>query len=91
MSNATRGNILLAVYIVFYAGFVLINTFQPELMDRVPALGVNLAVWYGFFLIILALVLALAYAWLCRAPSLPQARAASSVPPSESSQPEPPK
>jgi uncharacterized membrane protein (DUF485 family) len=66
VSNARIGTILLLVYLVFYGGFMLLNTFQPEVMDQVPALGVNLAVWYGFGLIVLALVLALVYMWLCR-------------------------
>ena len=66
MNTARQGTILLLFYLVFYIGFVLINTFWPEVMDLIPALGVNLAVWYGFALIILALVLALVYTWLCR-------------------------
>ncbi len=63
---ARTGLVLLIFYLVFYCGFVLLNTFKPEVMDAVPAAGVNLAVWYGFGLIGLALVLALAYMWLCR-------------------------
>jgi uncharacterized membrane protein (DUF485 family) len=35
-------------------------------MQRTVA-GVNLAIWYGFALIVVALVLALIYGWLCRA------------------------
>lgn len=64
--NARVGMILFLVYLAFYASFVLINTFRPELMDLVPAAGVNLAIWYGFALIVVALVLALVYSWLCR-------------------------
>lgn len=64
--NARYGLVLFVFYLVLYGAFVLINTFQPELMDRVPAAGVNLAIWYGFGLIAMALVLALIYAWLCR-------------------------
>ena len=66
MTNARIGTILLLVYLVFYGGFVLVNTFQPQWMDVVPALGVNLAVWSGFGLIGLAFLLSLLYAWLCR-------------------------
>jgi hypothetical protein len=35
-------------------------------MDVVPAAGVNLAIWYGFALIVVALLLALVYGHLCR-------------------------
>lgn len=60
------GLVLFAVYLLLYGGFVLLNTFAPEQMDRTPFLGVNLAVLYGFLLIIAAFVLALLYGWLCR-------------------------
>jgi uncharacterized membrane protein (DUF485 family) len=64
--NARLGMVLFLAYLAFYGAFVLINTFRPELMDYVPAAGVSLAIWYGFALIGVALVLALLYAWLCR-------------------------
>ena len=70
MQPARLGTILLLVYLVLYGGFMLLNTFAPEVMDVVPAAGVNLAVWYGFALIAAALVLALVYTWLC-APAEP--------------------
>ena len=35
-------------------------------MQRTPYAGVNLAIWYGFALIIAAFVLALLYGLLCR-------------------------
>jgi uncharacterized membrane protein (DUF485 family) len=60
------GLVLFAVYLLLYGGFVLLNAFAPEQMDRTPLLGVNLAVLYGFLLIIVAFVLALLYGWLCR-------------------------
>ena len=63
--HARYGMWLFLVYLVFYAGFVLLNAFRPEVMDEVPAAGVNLAIWYGFALIVAALVLALLYGWLC--------------------------
>jgi uncharacterized membrane protein (DUF485 family) len=64
--------ILFVLYLIFYGGFVLLNAFRPEVMDWVPAAGVNLAIWYGFALIFAALALALLYAWLCRTyPPLP--------------------
>jgi uncharacterized membrane protein (DUF485 family) len=67
--NARYGVWLFAVYLAFYAAFVLLNAFRPQVMDITPAAGINLAVLYGFGLIVAAFALALVYAWLCRAPS----------------------
>ena len=64
--NARLGIVLFAVYLVFYAGFVLIAAFWPETMEREPWAGVNLAIWYGFGLIVAAFVLAIFYGWACR-------------------------
>jgi uncharacterized membrane protein (DUF485 family) len=64
--NARVGLRLFAVYLVLYAGFVLLAAFAPAVMERKPAAGVNLAVWYGFGLIVAALALALVYGWMCR-------------------------
>ncbi len=63
--NARIGIWLFAVYLVLYGGFVLINTFSPHTMESTPIEGVNLAIIYGFGLIIAALVLALVYGWVC--------------------------
>lgn len=65
--RARLGLLLFVVYLVLYGGFVLLNAFAPEQMERTPVLGVNLAVLYGVSLIIAAFVLALLYGWLCRA------------------------
>jgi uncharacterized membrane protein (DUF485 family) len=64
--NAKYGMVLFLIYLAFYAGFVLINTFRPQLMDLKPLAGINLAIWYGFALIVVALLLALVYSRLCR-------------------------
>lgn len=64
--RARYGLILFAIYLALYAGFMLLNAFAPKLMESTPFAGVNLAILYGFVLIIAALVLALVYAWLCR-------------------------
>lgn len=53
------------VYALIYAGFVLINIIKPVLMEKVIIFGLNLAVVYGFGLIILSLVMALIYNSLC--------------------------
>lgn len=59
------GVIMFIPYALFYAGFVLINLVKPVLMERVVLFGLNLAVVYGFSLIIVALVLALIYNGRC--------------------------
>jgi len=69
--NTRYGLILFAIYVVFYAGFMYLNAFQRDLMASTPLFGLNLAILYGFGLIVGALVLALIYAYLCRAPVEP--------------------
>jgi uncharacterized membrane protein (DUF485 family) len=63
--NARIGLALFGVYLVFYGGFVIIAAFAPQMMDALPLAGVNLAIWYGFGLIVAAIVLALVYGWAC--------------------------
>ncbi len=53
------------VYAVVYAGFVLINVLWPKAMSTIVIAGLNLAVVYGFGLIVFAMILALIYNWLC--------------------------
>ncbi|MBS0263189.1 MAG: DUF485 domain-containing protein [Planctomycetes bacterium] len=67
--RARLGLILFAVYFVLYAGFMLLNVFAPQEMERTPLAGINLAILYGFGLIVAALLLAFVYAWLCRKPT----------------------
>ena len=64
--QAGYGLSLFAVYLTLYVGFVLLNAFAPEDMGRELFAGLNIAVGYGMGLIIVAFVLALFYAWLCR-------------------------
>lgn len=64
--NARIGMRLFVVYLVLYGGFVLLNAFAPNSMEWTPMAGVNLAIWYGFGLILAALCLALLYGMLCR-------------------------
>ena len=66
--NARVGLILFAVYLAFYAGFVLVNAFAPSAMDTVLPGGWNAAVVSGFALILGAFVIALLYARLCQKP-----------------------
>lgn len=59
------GIIMFVVYTLFYAGFVAINLIDPLAMGIIVLWGLNLAVVYGFALIIVALILALVYDRLC--------------------------
>jgi uncharacterized membrane protein (DUF485 family) len=64
--NARVGLVLFCVYLVLYGGFVLLNAFSPTTMEATPIAGINLAILYGFGLIVAAIVLALLYGFLCR-------------------------
>jgi uncharacterized membrane protein (DUF485 family) len=66
--NARLGLLLFGIYLVLYGGFVFLNAFSPQTMERTPLAGVNLAILYGFGLIVAALVLALIYGWLSKGP-----------------------
>ena len=57
---------LFAIYLAFYTGFVGINAFSPDAMDTTIVAGLNLAVVYGFALIISAFVLSLIYGLTAR-------------------------
>lgn len=59
------GLILFGVYALIYAGFVAINTLTPKTMGTRIFLGLNLAVVYGFGLIILAIIMGVAYNHYC--------------------------
>ncbi len=59
------GLILFGVYSLIYAGFVIINTLSPKTMGLQVFLGLNLAVVYGFGLIILAIIMGVVYNRVC--------------------------
>ena len=59
--HSRLGLALFFLYLLLYAGFVLINTFAPAMMEAKPIAGINLAIVYGFVLILAAFVLALIY------------------------------
>ena len=65
--KARLGVQLFTVYAIVYAIFVIINVAKPLMMENIIIFGLNLAVVYGFFLIIFALVLALIYNSMCNA------------------------
>ena len=60
------GLVLFLLYLLLYSGFVLLVTFSPQVMESTPVAGVNVAVLYGFGLIIAAFLLALLYGFLRR-------------------------
>jgi len=64
--NSRMGVILFIVYVIFYGGFMALSAFSPDTMSQPFLSGVNLAVVYGFALIVAALVLALIYMKVCR-------------------------
>ena len=63
--KASLGLKLFALYGAIYLGFILVNVLKPELMKTEVLLGVNLAIIYGFALIILAVVMGLIYNYVC--------------------------
>jgi uncharacterized membrane protein (DUF485 family) len=66
--NSRYGLVLFAIYLAVYTGYVWLSAFRPDLAEATPVAGVNVAVLYGFGLIVAAFVLALLYGWLCRKP-----------------------
>lgn len=68
VSYKTRiGIYLFVLYSIVYASFVIINLAKPLMMESIIIFGLNLAVVYGFSLIIFALILALIYNSMCNA------------------------
>ncbi len=64
--NARLGIWLFLLYLLFYVGFVLINAFRADWMDAVVFAGLNLAVVYGFALIVVAIVMSFIYGVCCK-------------------------
>ena len=81
--NARTGMVLFVVYLVLYGGFVLLNAFSADTMESTPIPGVNLAILYGFGLIVTAFLLALLYGFLCRTDESDVSRPPASVSESE--------
>lgn len=63
--NARYGLLLFAVYFAFYGSFMAINLAAPELMASESLGGMNVAILFGFSLILAAIGLALIYMWMC--------------------------
>lgn len=64
-AKARIGLRLFVFYSLVYVGFVAINLIRPQWMKAPVLLGLNLAVVYGFGLILLAIVLGLVYSRWC--------------------------
>lgn len=56
---------MFVVYASIYAGFVAINLLAPQAMEETFLAGMNLAVVYGFGLIVFALLLSGVYNTMC--------------------------
>jgi len=63
--NARLGVALFAVYLLLYVGFIYLNAFSRQTMAADAVGGVNVAVLYGFGLIVAAFALAIVYMLLC--------------------------
>jgi uncharacterized membrane protein (DUF485 family) len=58
------GKWLFVIYSLFYFGFIMINVLSPDFM-AIDVGSLNVAIVYGFGLIIFAMVLAVAYNHVC--------------------------
>ena len=63
--KAKLGVILFIVYTLIYAGFVLIGLTKPELMGLEIIGEQNIAIIYGFGLIVLAIIMGFIYNYFC--------------------------
>lgn len=57
---------LFAIYTLLYLGFVLLNAFATDTMDIVVVAGLNLAIVYGFGLILAAIAMSFVYGFALR-------------------------
>lgn len=63
--KAKLGVKMFIAYTTIYAGFVLIGLTKPELMGLELLGGQNLAIIYGFGLILLAIIMGFVYNYFC--------------------------
>jgi uncharacterized membrane protein (DUF485 family) len=63
--NTRNATILFLVYLALYAGFMGVASYAPKSMGVKVLAGVNLAIIYGMGLIIVAVLLAMVYMYLC--------------------------
>jgi uncharacterized membrane protein (DUF485 family) len=62
---AQIGLLLFFMYFALYGGFMALTVTRLDILGSAFG-GVNVAIWYGFGLILAALGLAFFYMWLCR-------------------------
>lgn len=65
-TNQTLGLALFTVYCLFYVGFIVLTVYDYTLLSRELFAGINLAITYGIGLILLAIVLAIIYAFFAK-------------------------
>ena len=63
--KASLGVKMFILYTLIYAGFVFIGLSKPELMGQKVLAGQNLAIVYGFGLIVLAVIMGFVYNYFC--------------------------
>lgn len=63
--KSSLGIRLFFIYLICYAGFVLISVFQYELLSTPVLGGLNLALAYGIGLIVFAVILGVVYNYYC--------------------------
>lgn len=56
---------LFFIYLICYAGFVILGVFKYELLAKTVFAGLNLAVVYGIGLIVFAVILGIIYNYYC--------------------------
>ena len=66
-ASSSIGLTLFWIYVLLYAGFMVLVLFRPDLLSLRPFGGVNLAIAYGMGLIAGAFLLAIVYMAACRA------------------------
>jgi uncharacterized membrane protein (DUF485 family) len=64
-ANSRAGLVLFFLYLAFYAGFMGLAAFAPQVMGQPVLAGVNLAITYGMGLIFGSFVVAALYMAAC--------------------------
>ena len=80
--NTRIGVRMTVLYTIVYGGFVAVCVFRPSWTGARALFGLNLAVFYGLALIVIAILFALIYNYLCRVP--PSVSGDKKMPPSVS-------
>lgn len=75
-TNQTLGLSLFAVYCLFYVGFIVLTVYDYTLLSKELFPGINWAIGYGMGLILLAIVLAIIYAYFAKPDPQPPTEAA---------------